>query len=317
MDYNITKTYEMIINGLYHTLGRATNMCPSQSIIAKRERIRCMRKKVLMMFCMGICLFSFTSCGNSYVKYEPQPTKQVSAQPSDNEIITAEPTKKPVEKPTKKPTKEPIVNSGTIVIDAGHQAQGNSELEPIGPGASEKKAKVASGTQGVSSGVPEYKVTLQVAEKLRDVLEERGYQVIMVRESNDVNISNAERAEIANKNNADAFLRLHCNGVENSSATGALALCQTKNNPYCADQYDASRKLSECVLNGLCDASGAKNTGVREVDNMSGINWCQVPVTIIEMGYMTNPQEDTNLNTPSYQQKLAEGMADGIENYLK
>ena len=131
------------------------------------------------------------------------------------------------------------------------------------------------------------------------------------------NISNAERAEVANKNNADSFLRLHCNCVESSSATGALALCQTKNNPYCGEYYSKSRNLSECVLNGLCDASGAKNTGVREVDNMSGINWCKVPVTIIEMGYMTNPQEDRNLCDDSYQQKLAEGIADGVDRYME
>lgn len=284
-----------------------------------------MGKKMLMAAAVGICLLAFAGCGKKvYKKYEPKATMQMTAEPTQTPETakstnkpTQEPTKAPTPKPTKAPTKEPVVNTGTIVIDAGHQAQGNSELEPIGPGASEKKAKVASGTQGVSTGVPEYKVTLQVAEKLQDVLEARGYKVIMVRESNEVNISNAERAEVANKNNADAFLRLHCNGVENSSAQGALALCQTRNNPYCASQYTNSRKLSECVLDGLCNTSGAKNTGVREVDNMSGINWCKVPVTIVEMGYMTNPQEDRNLNDPAYQQKLAEGMADGVEKYLK
>lgn len=276
-----------------------------------------MLKKKLMLATMGLCLFALAGCGKNYTKYQPKATEAVTEAPTNTPEPTEAPTEEPTEEPTPEPTEEPVANAGTIVIDAGHQAQGNSELEPIGPGANEKKPKVASGTQGVSTGIPEYKVTLQVALKLRDILEERGYEVIMVRETNDVNISNAERAEIANKNNADAFLRLHCNGVDSSSTTGALALCQTKNNPYCADQYSKSRDLSECVLAGLCKASGAKNTGVREVDNMSGINWCKVPVTIVEMGYMTNPQEDQNLSNDSYQQKLAEGMADGVDEYLK
>ena len=284
-----------------------------------------MLKKNVMLAGIGLCILTLAGCGKNYTKYQPEATEVATEAPTETpepteaptKEPTAEPTEAPTEEPTEEPTKEPVANVGPIVIDAGHQAKGNSELEPIGPGASEKKAKVASGTQGVSTGVPEYKVNLQVALKLRDELEARGYEVIMVRETNDINISNAERAEVANKNNAAAFLRLHCNGVNSSSTTGALALCQTKNNPYCADQYSKSRKLSECVLAGMCKASGAKNTGVREVDNMSGINWCQVPVTIVEMGYMTNPQEDKNLSDDAYQQKLAKGMADGVEEYLK
>lgn len=269
---------------------------------------------------MGLSLLSMVGCQKTIGKKQNAGKQQVVVQETSTveptEVPTEKPTAKPTAKPTRKPTKEPVEYAGTIVIDAGHQKQGNSDLEPIGPGATEQKAKVASGTQGVSTGIPEYKVTLQVAKKLRDVLESRGYQVIMVRESDDVDISNAERAEIANKNNADAFLRLHCNGVDDSSVTGALALCQTKNNPYCSKEYSSSRALSESVLKGMCEASGARNTGVREVDNMSGINWCQVPVTIVEMGYMTNPQEDQNLCNDAYQQKLAEGMADGVDAYL-
>ncbi len=69
------------------------------------------------------------------------------------------------------------------------------------------KAKVASGTEGVSTKLPEYELTLSVSKKLKRILEERGYQVVMIRESNDVNLSNAERAEIANKSGASIFVR--------------------------------------------------------------------------------------------------------------
>ena len=204
----------------------------------------------------------------------------------------------------------------TVVIDAGHQERGNNEKEPIGPGASEKKPKVASGTSGVATKIPEYKVTLQVAKKLEGLLSDRGYNVIMVRNENNVNISNAERAEVANRANADAFVRIHCNGAESSSVTGALTMCQTQNNKYCGALHEKSRKLSKCVLNALCEKTGAKNRGVSETDSMSGINWCKVPVTIVEMGFMSNPDEDRKLCDDGYQDKLAAGIANGIDNYF-
>jgi len=208
-------------------------------------------------------------------------------------------------------------NTGyTIVIDPGHQDHQNTELEPIGPGAKEMKKKVSSGTQGKYTGTPEYEINLEVSVKIRDMLTELGYQVIMIREKNDVDISNAERAEIANENNADVFIRIHCNGSQNSSANGILTICPTKNNPYCSEIYKDSKSLSEKVLDYLCETTAAKNKGVMETDTMSGINWSKVPVTIVEMGYMTNKKEDYKLSDPEYQIKLAEGIVNGIEEYL-
>lgn len=216
------------------------------------------------------------------------------------------------------PSAPAVTGSGSgkiIAIDPGHQAKGNSEKEPIGPGSSTTKSKVASGTQGNVTGIPEYKLTLAVSLKLKEELINRGYQVYMIRETNDVNISNAERAKMANDSGADIFVRVHANSLSDTSVSGALSMCQTSKNPYNGNLYSKSSALSKAVTNGICAQTGFRNRGVQETDTMSGINWCTIPVTIVEMGFMSNAEEDKKMATEEYRDKIARGIADGIDAY--
>ncbi|MDO5521016.1 MAG: N-acetylmuramoyl-L-alanine amidase [bacterium] len=260
---------------------------------------------------------------------EPAESKEVEATP----VIVDNPTDKPIKKPektmkpqaTKAPEKETPAPSKlpsskrqfVVVIDPGHQIKQNSAQEAVAPGSKKTKKKVSSGTAGTYTGVAEYQVNLEVSLQLRDALEQLGYTVIMTRETNDVDISNIERAEVANKAKADVFIRIHCDGSEDHSVNGIFTICPTKNNPNCSGIYKECYALSKCVLDDVIDTTDANSRGIMQTDTMSGINWCQVPVTIIEMGYMSNKKEDNALVSKDYQKKLVEGMSKGIQKYLE
>lgn len=205
-----------------------------------------------------------------------------------------------------------------VAIDAGHQRKQNTGREPIGPGSSTYKQKVSSGTYGPWSRLNEYELNLQVALKLQKELENRGYRVYMVRTTHDVNISNAERATMAANAGADIFVRIHANGDDySSSVNGALCYMPSTSNRYLSSSViSGSRKLSKCVVDSYCASTGLRNLGLLEGDDMTGINWAKMPVTIVEMGFMSNRSDDLFMASAAGQTKIVTGIANGIDKYF-
>lgn len=211
---------------------------------------------------------------------------------------------------------QPIGQGPVVVIDAGHQNKENIRKEPAGPDSSRMSQKMEAGAVGNFLGVRECDVTLAIAEKTKQVLSERGYQVIMTRESNDVNMSWAERARLAEKSGAGALIHIHAHSQESTSVTGVLASCQSFGNPYNGDLASESYALSSCIAGSVSQATGAKNRGVKQTDTSSEINWSQVPVTALETGFLSNQQEELLLSQEEYQSQIAVGIANGLDQFF-
>jgi N-acetylmuramoyl-L-alanine amidase len=206
-----------------------------------------------------------------------------------------------------------------IGIDPGHQAKGNYSLEPNAPGSSVMIRKVSSGTQGSNTRVPEYVVNLQAGLKLKARLEELGARVIMTRTTHDVDISNAQRAQMMNAEMVDCWLRIHADGNDNPAVHGVSMLAPARGTMNTTDTsvQAASVDLANALLAPVIATTGAKNNGVALRSDQTGFNWSAVPVCTIEMGYMTNEREDRLLVTDDYQNKIANALAEGFANYFK
>jgi N-acetylmuramoyl-L-alanine amidase len=175
---------------------------------------------------------------------------------------------------------------------------------------------VSSGTSGRYTGNPEYKITLQVAKRLAKSLKKAGYRVYMVRTKNNVNITNKERAEFANKKKADLVIRLHCDGVEgDSSVRGFLTLTPAKNK-WTKKIYAKSLKASKKIRKAVLKTTKAPDRGISKRGDLVGFNYSKVPVTLLEMGVMTNKKDDRLLASASYQKKLVKGIVRGVNAYF-
>lgn len=199
-----------------------------------------------------------------------------------------------------------------VVIDAGHQLPGTSDT-------------VAVGATGNTTGQLEYELNLQVALRLRNELVDRGYNVVMVRETNEVNIANADRARLANTYETVydkvILVSIHADGVDDPNAIGAHLIYTTRDNPNAVPgvQYEGSKVLANHVRREYlanCEGIGKDRNNVAR-DDLAVINNSAVPTILLEMGFLSNPDEDTLMATDEFRANAAKGIANGIDAYFK
>ena len=306
--------------------------------------MKCNIKKIITYMFVTVLIFILAGCGSSASDDASTASRRddwgAEATDETTEVTTEVTTEKNPEKTEEKTTEskkeskasssdadksDDQADSGStssssggklIVLDPGHSNVVTGNTEPLGPGSGEMKAADSAGTHGTTSGLTEIQLNFQIATKLKAELEARGYTVLMTRYYNDTAISCSERAKIANDAGADAFIRIHADGSESSSSSGAMAICITPSNPYTAETYKSSRALSDAVLNAYVASTGFSSRGVWETDTMTGNNWSTVPCTLLEMGFMTNPNEDSLMADTAFQEKMVTGIANGIDNYF-
>lgn len=292
-----------------------------------------MKKNMIFIVFLLMCTLGIFGCAK---KENPDIPQKDSAEEhtqtekvkiiKEDEIQSGNESEKELEKEPEQESEDPMVAPDVqmpekkgilIALDPGHQGPNvdMSAQEPNAPGSEIMKTKAAGGTAGSFTGIPEYQLNLDIALMVRDCLTAQGYDVIMTRENNDTAISNAERATLANEAGADISVRIHANGSGDPGVNGALVLIGSAENPYVGGVYDSSYRLAETILNAYCNLTGMQNLGIQLNDTMTGINWSQIPVVILEMGFMTNQQDDTNMADAAYRETMVNGIVEGINAY--
>ena len=254
------------------------------------------------------------------------------SQKRPTEVKTVPPPKetKPTPAPPKAP--KPVSNPSlaqqlglsvkTIVIDPGHGGKD--------PGA-------------VSQTRQEKQIVLSLSKTLRDILVKKGYNVRLTRET-DVHIPIRKRTQFATDQKADLFISIHANGSIYRKAAGIetyyLALASDESARITAMRENAgaeynmkelealvsrilkesksaeSRRLAELIQAQLTSGKQVKNRGVKRAPMIILIG-TKVPAVLVEVGFISNPQEGKKLTTKVYQRQLATSIAEGIEQYIK
>ena len=198
-----------------------------------------------------------------------------------------------------------------ICIDPGHgtiPAIGR-QTEPIGPGSSQLKIKDGGGTAG------EAPVALAIALKTRALLKRDGYRVAMTRTGRTYAGGNIERARFCNVRHAALMIRIHADGATDGSLHGVKTLVPALHRGWTDDIYASSVRAARKVQSAVVRQTRALDLGLVQRSDLTGFNWANVPVVLVECGFMTNPAEARLLRSNAYQLKIARGLTAGAEAF--
>ncbi|HAA34507.1 MAG TPA: hypothetical protein DCD97_04265 [Firmicutes bacterium] len=186
-----------------------------------------------------------------------------------------------------------------IVIDPGHgslQEWGSSDPGAIGP-----------------TGLRERDVVRSISLQLGNILLNEGFTVIYTRETN-TGLSLEERASVANISGAELLVSIHANASTNRSLSGTMTFYHAPGGAQ-AGQISARKTLANLIQAELLNRLQRKNGGVREA-NFLVLRSCPIPAVLVEVAYISNPEEEKLLADPAFQRRAAEAIALGIKRYL-
>ena len=200
-----------------------------------------------------------------------------------------EPEKREISKKVK--AKGPV----TVVIDAGHGG------------------KDSGAVSSVDSSVKEKDLTLQVTSRLGDLLRSKNYEVIETR-TRDEYIGLAKRAEIANENQAEIFVSIHFNSSNNGLASGIEILYAPEDKVKIKSHEQVH--LAKALNAELEKATGSTMRSMKKRPDLAVLRWTEMPAALCELGFVSSPKDMENITQDSYIEKLAQGVANGIERYV-
>ena len=203
---------------------------------------------------------------------------------------------------------ESLAAVALICMDPGHGTPPaiGRQREPIGPGSRVLKIKDGGGAPGEADAV------LEIARRTRTLLLRRGYRVAMTRTGETFSGGNIERARFCNRRGAALMLRIHADGSADPSRSGVSTLFPARRTGWTDDVYGPSRRAARVIQRSLLGATGARDLGLVERSDLTGFNWADVPVVLVETGFMTNPMESRLLRMSAYQWRVARGLAAGV-----
>lgn len=202
---------------------------------------------------------------------------------------------------------DPPLTGLVIGLNPGHQITTIKKKYPLAPGSRKKAYGVKTGAVGKFTHQPEYEVVLQVGLKLKRILESQGATVVITRTSNNVMLTNIDRASILNNAGVDIALQLHCNSWKKSSSNGSSCYIKTT-----GSWVNESWSAASSIAYNMSRYTGFRNLGVKICNTYMSLNWTTTPTVLLEMGYLTNRSDDLNLANDAFREKLAYGIYVGL-----
>ncbi|WP_195972839.1 N-acetylmuramoyl-L-alanine amidase family protein [Clostridium thermobutyricum] len=282
-------------------------------------------RRLSLSFILIMCSFIFVGCGISNNTNETlndgliSESNQNSSKESENE---KDELKKLEEDKNNLEENKDIINEEIssknkngikIVLDPGHSKNPGTEKEKISPDSNEMKLKDTSGSVGLISKKNEYEIAMDITLKLKELLEKEGYTVVLTKDNVETPLSSIERAEVGNRENANLMIRIHCDSFSNSNAKGASMLVPKQRGYITKEISEKSIEYGKNIIEEYTKKTGLNNRGLQYRSDLTGFNWSKIPVVLLELGFISNPEEDKFLSSEENINTIAEGIKNGIE----